>query len=602
MNDKLQPCLKDVFEGREVMNPVFQVVEIKEMPSKDGTSQRFKFAISDGVNFCPAMLSSQLSHLVTDNKLEKFQLIRVKEYNPVKNKLLILLEVEVLPEKFSDVIGNPSSIASKGNPSKEESQNQREESNENSRENNHLPPPPQKKAMAPPVQPQPKPARPPTSSQYLSINSLTPYIPSWTILARVIQKVPIKEWSNSRSHGQLFSIVLKDKQGGEIRGTFFNDEVERFKDKIELDKVYAISGGRLKAANQKYSNVNHEYEITFDKTTTFTEASDAEGESIGEISYNFTKLKEVGNKEINSYVDVIAVISEVHPSEEIHSNKTNKAYQKRTIILTDDSNATIECTLWGEEAINFPSNSDGQVIRIKSAKVGEFHGKNISTSPGSVTKLLDHSDPKAAELYEWYENNKDNISSFDNISSGSGGGDYQTQMIYLDEINTENLGSSEKQDYFCVYVILKEIPMNRNIYYLACPNPECRNKGVSSEGEKYVCPNCHKVIEDPVPRYAFTALFWDFSGQAYFSVMGDDNGKNIIGISADEWKQQVEEVEDSDRSKLVRPLFFKHFKLRGRARTESYNSEQRIKLTVQTTSEIDYADAAKFFAEEIRKF
>ena len=48
MSDILKPCLEMIFEGREIRDPVFQVVEIKEMPSKEGSSnQRFKFAISD---------------------------------------------------------------------------------------------------------------------------------------------------------------------------------------------------------------------------------------------------------------------------------------------------------------------------------------------------------------------------------------------------------------------------------------------------------------------------------------------------------------------------------------------------------------------------
>ena len=550
---------------------------------------------------------AQLSHLVIDKELEQFQIIKVTNYNCLsQKKLLILIELQILPGKYTEVIGDPVHLNSKGKTNKDESQNQKEESSHSNgfvEQKNPSPPPMQKKAMAPPPAPKPKPARPPTTASYLSISSLTSYISSWTILARVVQKNPVKQWSNARSNGQLFSIVLKDKNGDEIRGTFFNDEVDKFNDIIQIDKVYVISGGRIKTANKKYSNIDHDYEITFDKNTTFEECTDSDQDSIGEMTYNFIKLRDLENIEVNTFVDVLAVVTNVQQSEEIHSNKNNKSYSKRTIILTDDSNTTVECTLWGDDSLNFPMSSVDTVLRIKGAKVGDFHGKNLGTTSNTILKFLDRSDPQAANLYDWYDENKDNVESFDKISSGFGGGDYSAQMIYLDEINTHNLGRGEKPDNFCVYVSLKDIPQNnRNLYYLACPNPDCKNKGVQQEGERYICGHCKKVTDDPVPRFAFNAIFGDFSGSAFFSILGDENGKDILGVNAEEWKNGTDGMEDIDKQKLIKPFLFKDFKLRGRAKVESYNSEERVKMYVSAISEIDYADAAKFYAAEIDKF
>jgi hypothetical protein len=58
----------------------------------------------------------------------------------------------------------------------------------------------------------------------------------WTIRGRVTQKSAIRTWSNSRGEGKLFNIVLVD-ESGEIRATAFTQEVEKFYNLIEVNKV-----------------------------------------------------------------------------------------------------------------------------------------------------------------------------------------------------------------------------------------------------------------------------------------------------------------------------------------------------------------------------
>ena len=58
----------------------------------------------------------------------------------------------------------------------------------------------------------------------------------WTIKARVTQKSNIRTWSNSRGEGKLFSINLLD-DSGEIKATAFRDEVDRYYEMIEVNKV-----------------------------------------------------------------------------------------------------------------------------------------------------------------------------------------------------------------------------------------------------------------------------------------------------------------------------------------------------------------------------
>jgi hypothetical protein len=47
-------------------------------------------------------------------------------------------------------------------------------------------------------------------------------------------------------------------QGGEIRATMFNDQVDQFYPILEKGGVYMISGGTIKQANKKFTHLKHE--------------------------------------------------------------------------------------------------------------------------------------------------------------------------------------------------------------------------------------------------------------------------------------------------------------------------------------------------------
>ena len=107
----------------------------------------------------------------------------------------------------------------------------------------------------------PKPSRP-----TLPIEGLSPYSNNSTIKARVTQKSDIRNWSNTRGEGKLFSVTLMDETA-EIRGTGFNLAVDELYDKFEEGKVYYISKARVNLAKKKFNNVANDYELALEKNT-----------------------------------------------------------------------------------------------------------------------------------------------------------------------------------------------------------------------------------------------------------------------------------------------------------------------------------------------
>lgn len=75
------------------------------------------------------------------------------------------------------------------------------------------------------------------NSAIMPISSLNPYTNRWTIKARITNKSDIRRWSNAKGEGMLFNIELLDATGGEIRGTFFKENCEKWFPILELHKV-----------------------------------------------------------------------------------------------------------------------------------------------------------------------------------------------------------------------------------------------------------------------------------------------------------------------------------------------------------------------------
>lgn len=99
------------------------------------------------------------------------------------------------------------------------------------------------------------------------IEALSPYSNKWTIKARCTQKSNIKTWHNRNGEGKLFSVTLLD-DSGEIRATGFKEQCDLLYDVFEEGSVYFISSPcRVQIAKREFSNVNNDYELTFERDT-----------------------------------------------------------------------------------------------------------------------------------------------------------------------------------------------------------------------------------------------------------------------------------------------------------------------------------------------
>jgi replication factor A1 len=121
----------------------------------------------------------------------------------------------------------------------------------------------------------------------------------WAIKARVTNKSNIRTYTNAKGEGKLFNVEFIDTTG-EIRASGFNEQVDKFYDLLELDRVFYVSRCQLKAANKQYSKLENDYEMTFSNDTVIEPCN--EEDSVPHMNLHLVKLCEMPHKNANDFV------------------------------------------------------------------------------------------------------------------------------------------------------------------------------------------------------------------------------------------------------------------------------------------------------------
>jgi len=76
-------------------------------------------------------------------------------------------------------------------------------------------------------------ARNEAAPRVVPIFDLNPYMGKWTIKARVTNKGTVRRYNNAKG-GKVMSFEILDAQGGDMKVTAFNNELDAFADRIEV--------------------------------------------------------------------------------------------------------------------------------------------------------------------------------------------------------------------------------------------------------------------------------------------------------------------------------------------------------------------------------
>lgn len=601
--------------------------------------------LSDGEHYIQGMLATQLNHLVHSNELTENSLIQVEDFmnNNVQGRtVIILLKIKVISSNPGQRFGKPEDVEKA--PMATSAAAAPPAAPMYNRTNNQY--------SAPPVKPQntygnnnnnPAPSNNPygaapqnsygnqqsnqfgggggsapivrasttsTGQPITPIAQLNMYQNRWTIRARLTSKSDIRTWSNAKGEGSLFSVDLLDSSGMDIRATFFKEAVDKFYNMLEINKVYTLSGGRLKVANVQWNTCKSSFEITFDQNSEIHLDNDTG--DIQEQIYEFVRIADLENVEANKNVDVLAVVKVVSEPAMLISKKSGQELTKCDLTLVDDSATEINLTVWGEQAKRAPTEFEGTpVVAFRRVRVSDYGGKSLSSGSGGVQ--VNPRIPETARLAQWFQTSGGATAK--SLSSSVGGSrkvDSFVDRKTISAITKEHMGYSnpEKPDWIGFKGTINFLKKDKEggAWYTACANSgePCKNrfKVTQTTDGNWYCDKCQGTFPNCVRRWIFSGTVTDDTCTTWVSMFNEQAEILFAGATADEvYKRTMDENHDQDAyDSYFARANFSDWVFKCKVKQENVGDETRVKTSVVAMQPLDYAKESLDLLDAIAKF
>eukprot|EP00928_Gymnodinium_smaydae_P020576 TRINITY_DN1794_c0_g1_i2.p1 TRINITY_DN1794_c0_g1~~TRINITY_DN1794_c0_g1_i2.p1 ORF type:complete len:455 (-),score=110.45 TRINITY_DN1794_c0_g1_i2:373-1737(-) len=441
----------------------------------------------------------------------------------------------------------------------------------------------------------------------LPISEISTYNSRWTIRARVTNKAPLRSFSkNGGSSGKVFSCDLLDKEGGEIRASFFNDAADKYFDIMNPGKCFELSRGNVKVANRQYSNLNHRYELNFDRDAQVTEVP--EDNTIESFKFHFTDLREVQAKAVPHRFDLCGVVVSYKPTLAFTS-KEGKELVKCEITLADDTAMTMDVAVWGDRAKDDSKFAGQPIIALKGVLVKEWNGGRAGSllQDGGISFAPEG--PEAARVKKWWSQggSSQSLTALSaQAGAGAGGQSKNAKQLSLAELRQVAEKVGDKPEYYAVYARLALVQTRKQgepqpLTYLACTEPREGTNGLLCQrrvDESGFCAACNKATK-PAARMNTRCRFSDSGDSAWLTTF-HDGAEVALHMTAEEARKR--EAEGADMEAQLRASYFAEpLRLTVRAKLDHYQGEARPNISCIDAKPVDRRQHGRQLLAELRE-
>lgn len=603
-------AIKKVFTVPEFQNaqtPMTLMVIATKPVYVDEELKKYRVMLSDGVYSTHGLIDEVMVPYISTNQMAKYSIVKITDYSAfcTQKHMLLIKGLTILTGGLEKPTNDSVSIEKWFVDHPEDdyvaiNKEARESSLEVDQSKKQSPAPPQKYPAGVPAATK--------KDRITPIDALSPYQNQWKLKARVSFKGDLKQWRNTRGEGKLFSVNFLD-ESDEIRATAFNEVAEKLYQMLQEGKVYYISKARVQNSKKPFNQLSHPYELLLDRDTIVEECFDTA--DIPTINFSFVGLDQVGELEANSIIDVIGVLKTVNPAFQITAKSTGKAFDRRNIVIVDQSGFEIELGLWNQTAVDFDT-PEGTVTAFKACKVQDFNGRSLSlTQTGTMVANPDTTE--CFKLKGWFDNGGFN-ENFKSLKVESAIGGKNSVRKTVNEAEEEKLGHSDKPDFFTIRGTIGFVKSD-TFAYPACVNPrevdgkqtstrgpQLCNRKMTENGDRWRCEKCDIYVAEPTYRYVVTCAAMDHTGQIWFTLF-DEDAKKLFGVDAGELVKlrealQYDELLTGFKDIIKKPVFHEYI-IRLKAKSEMYNEQLKVRYQCQAIETVDYSHEVQALADEL---
>jgi replication factor A1 len=239
-------------------------------------------------------------------------------------------------------------------------------------------------------------------------------------------------------------------------------------------------------------------------------------------------------------------------------------------------------------------------LGTSGAKIGSWNTKSL-TLWGDCQYEVNPDTPEAHELMGWWRQAGSSM-QHQHISVAGGGGSgtgRDAPRIVFSDIEERAMGMNGTAEYFSVACFVTHIKTDqRTLWYIACP--ECKKKvpGSSEDNLEGHCEKCDKPVTG-TRRWIFSGQCHDVSGSRYISFFDETATKLLDNKSADELaplKEQNAVAFDGH----FRRHSFQRVLMKCQVKSDTYNDEQRLKVSCQSFAPLNVIEEGSKLLQEIR--
>ena len=202
-------------------------------------------------------------------------------------------------------------------------------------------------------------------------------------------------------------------------------------------------------------------------------------------------------------LNIIAVVSSI--GDNIVGNKTRKH-----LTLIDDSNLSIQMTLWGDDLCTKADQFHlGEIVAFNDVGVSKFGGKSLNAS-NRCKIMREFKHVRCSELEKWYAvKDKSQINSLTEQQGGrKENKNSNTELNLVSEIELiaeQSAYGSDSDQFFVFNGYISRVKSDSAFIYPACTMEGCKRKVIEEGSNVWRCEACNVSKSEFKPTYMFNA-------------------------------------------------------------------------------------------------
>ncbi|KAL6578962.1 hypothetical protein OROMI_009178 [Orobanche minor] len=341
------------------------------------------------------------------------------------------------------------------------------------------------------------------------LNEITPDTKNWTAKVSIVNKTEPRT-SSQPSSLRFQKLLLADSKENRVEGMVYRGDIDLLKNSLRPHHTYLISNAVVRPIKPGFENplTNNKYQWILGARTAILATND-DAISTSELAPTFTHSDHfrdfLGKRTL---ISAAAIIIDGHaPRTVTAKGKQNTLHEYAAV---DEQLRPFIITLWNDAAPDdvynlLNSTKERHIVAALNFSVTDFHKLNVSVIHKEKINVLQQQGDAFKKAQTNFSSDPDTFTSIETL-----------------------LSIEQRSD---LLVRGKLARTNQNFIYPCCA--KCHRLTTAAYGNLFECHSCNE-IRSAVPRFRFSLLIYDASGEIEVTVFGDE-GEKIMQMSAPEF-------------------------------------------------------------------